>query len=139
MTLPDPPPQPPEPTRIPSTLGGLVYLGVCLVTAVGLLVVAFGPWRRGIALIGVALVIAAGMRSFLSEHDSGMLRVRSAPEISDPPQANVVAHLPDGHPVHALSGPRKGFFAIETSLKGALIRGFASAKFLVADAAGQTL
>lgn len=77
MTLPDPPPQPPEPTRIPSTLGGLVYLGVCLVTAVGLLVVAFGPWRRGIALIGVALVIAAGMRSFLSEHDSGMLRVRS--------------------------------------------------------------
>ena len=40
---------PEEPRRIPSTLGGLVYLIVVAVTAVGLLVVAFGPWRRGVA------------------------------------------------------------------------------------------
>lgn len=69
----------------------------------------------------------------------GMLRVRSEPVISDPPQANVVAHLPDGHPVRALDGPKKGFFEIETSLKGALIQGFASKKFLVDGAPNQKI
>ena len=49
-----PPPRerPQEPRRVPSTLGGLVYLIVVAVSVVGLLVVAFGPWRRGVALIG---------------------------------------------------------------------------------------
>jgi len=69
----------------------------------------------------------------------GMLRVRSEPTISDPPQANVVAHLPDGQPVRALSGPKKGFFELETSHKGALIRGFASRKFLIDDRASQKI
>lgn len=93
----------------------------------------------GEALIAQPTPVGEGGTPMKVAVSEGMLRVRSAPEISDPPQANVVAHLPDGHPVHALSGPRKGFFAIETSLKGALIRGFASAKFLVADAAGQPI
>ncbi len=69
----------------------------------------------------------------------GMLRVRSEPRISDPPQANVVAHLPDGHPVRALAGPTKGFFQIETSLNGALVQGFCSAKFLVAGPSNQKI
>ncbi|MNX52232.1 hypothetical protein D3C86_829090 [compost metagenome] len=69
----------------------------------------------------------------------GMLRVRSEPLISDPPQANVLAHLPDGHPVRAVAGPTKGFFEIETSLNGALIHGFASRKFLIDGAPGQRI
>ncbi|MBS0164324.1 MAG: hypothetical protein JSS48_17355 [Nitrospira sp.] len=64
----------------------------------------------------------------------GMLRVRREPLISTPAQANVVANLPDGHPVRALSKTAKnGFLEIETSLSGALVRGFSSKKFLVAD------
>jgi hypothetical protein len=63
----------------------------------------------------------------------GMLRVRSGPLVSEPAQANVIANLPDGHPVRALSKAAKnGFFEIETSLSGAFIQGFSSKKFLVA-------
>lgn len=61
----------------------------------------------------------------------GPLRVRSEPKISSPPTANVVAQLPDGHPVRAIDGTKvKNFIEIETSLAGAHIRGFAAAKFL---------
>jgi hypothetical protein len=63
------------------------------------------------------------------------LRLRSAPVISDPPDANVRALLPDGHPVqavgHATGNSR--FIEVETTLNGALLRGFASRKFLVPD------
>jgi hypothetical protein len=45
--------------------------------------------------------------------------------------ANVIAQLPDGHPVRAVTGNKvKNFIEIETSLSGAHIRGFASADFL---------
>ena len=38
------------------------------------------------------------------------LRVRSAPKISSPATANVIAQLPDGHPVRAITGtPVKNF------------------------------
>ncbi len=65
-----------EPRRLPSTLGGLVYLGVVAVSAVGLLIVAFGPWRRGIGVVGLGLLFGAFVRTFLSDRDAGMLRVR---------------------------------------------------------------
>ena len=65
-----------EPRRIPSTLGGLVYLIVVGVSAVGLLVVAFGPWRRGVGIIGLGLLFGALWRIFLSDNNAGMLRVR---------------------------------------------------------------
>lgn len=66
----------------------------------------------------------------------GMLRLRREPEISTPPQANVIGHLPDGQPVRALTGQAvNGFIEVETSLAGALLRGFASKKFLVPDEA----
>jgi hypothetical protein len=59
------------------------------------------------------------------------LRVRSEPKISSPPTANVIAQLPDGHPVRAVTGNPVGkFLEIETSLNGAHIRGFASTMFL---------
>jgi len=65
-----------EPRRVPSTVGGLVYLIVVGASAVGLLVVAFGPWRRGVGLIGLALLVGALMRALLRDRDAGMLRVR---------------------------------------------------------------
>jgi hypothetical protein len=65
-----------EPRRIPSTFGGAVYLVVVAVSAVGLLIVAFGPWRRGVGLIGCALLLGAVMRTLLPENNAGMLRVR---------------------------------------------------------------
>ena len=61
---------------MPSTLGGMVYLIVVAVTAVGLLIVAFGPWRRGITLIGLGLLFGALMRTLLRDRNAGMLRVR---------------------------------------------------------------
>ena len=63
--------------RYPSTFGGLVYILVVLTTLVGLGQVAIGPWRRGITLVGVALICAAAMRLVTREGDAGMLRVRS--------------------------------------------------------------
>jgi hypothetical protein len=66
------------------------------------------------------------------------LRVRSDPKISSPPSANVIAQLPDGHPVRAVTGAPVGkkFMEIETSLFGAHIRGFAATDFLDAAPAG---
>jgi hypothetical protein len=59
------------------------------------------------------------------------LRLRSYPAVSSPRTANVIAELPDGHKVRAITGTRiRGFIEVETSLNGALFRGFASAKFL---------
>lgn len=63
--------------RYPSTFGGLIYIVVVLTTMVGLSLVAFGPWRRGIALIGFSLVFAGAMRLVTKEDEAGMLRVRS--------------------------------------------------------------
>jgi hypothetical protein len=65
-----------ESRRIPSTIGGLVYLIVVAASALGLLIVAFGPWRRGVGLIGVALIVGALARAVLRDRDAGMLRVR---------------------------------------------------------------
>lgn len=65
-----------EPRRLPSTLGGMVYLLVVAASVIGLLIVAFGPWRRGVDLIGAALLVGAVMRVVLPESNAGMLRVR---------------------------------------------------------------
>ncbi|HYG07996.1 MAG TPA: SH3 domain-containing protein [Stenotrophomonas sp.] len=59
------------------------------------------------------------------------LYLRSAPRISTPPRGNVVGELPDGHAVRALDGKTvNGFIAVETSLAGALLRGWAAARYL---------
>ena len=58
----------------------------------------------------------------------GVLRLRREPRI-DP--ANVLANLPDGHIVRAVTGaPVKQFMEVETSLDGAFFRGFCSEQFL---------
>lgn len=68
---------------------------------------------------------------FVVHTELSPLRVRSAPKISSPLTANVVAQLPDGHPVRAVTGTAvRNFLEIETSLAGAHIRGFASSDFL---------
>ncbi len=67
---------PDEPRRIPSTVGGMVYLIVVATSLVGLVVVAVGPWRRGVGLIGLALLLGALARALLRDRDAGMLRVR---------------------------------------------------------------
>lgn len=73
---------------------------------------------------------ASGPRLRVKTLDN-ILRLRSAPEISTPLTANVIAQMPDGHPVRAISGRAvNGFIEIETSLNGALLRGFASARLL---------
>ncbi|MFL6106909.1 MAG: DUF3017 domain-containing protein [Marmoricola sp.] len=66
-----------ERRRRPSTVGGLVYLILVGLTIAGLCLVAFGPWRRGIALVGASFVVASGARLLLDEGEAGMLRVRS--------------------------------------------------------------
>jgi hypothetical protein len=63
--------------RHPSTFGGLIYLVVVVVTLVGLALVAFGPWRKGVAVVGFALLFASAMRLVTRESEAGMLRVRS--------------------------------------------------------------
>lgn len=74
IPVPEPLPKPRQ--RRPSTFGGAIYLVVVATTTVGLALVAFGPWRRGIALVGLGFLFAAGMRLVISDHESGMLRVR---------------------------------------------------------------
>jgi hypothetical protein len=63
--------------RHPSTFGGLVYLVVVAATGAGLAMVAFGPWRRGMSVVGVALLLASALRLVTPEQEAGMLRVRS--------------------------------------------------------------
>ncbi|GAB3992236.1 DUF3017 domain-containing protein [Nocardioides marmoraquaticus] len=66
----------PDPSRRPSTFGGVIYLGVCAVAVLALVVVALDQWRRGVTVLGVGLLVAAGARLVLSDHEAGMLRVR---------------------------------------------------------------
>jgi hypothetical protein len=61
-----------------------------------------------------------------------LLNVRREPLIPEDNEAsNVIAKLPAGHAVRAVTGKKtNGFLEIETSLYGALVRGFAFAKYL---------
>ena len=60
------------------------------------------------------------------------LRLRREPIIDKSrPNANVMAGLPDGHIVQAMTKKKtNGFLEVETSLNGAHFHGFAAAKFL---------
>jgi len=89
------------------------------------------PPPTGNAIVPPPTPVAA-TGPFLAVHTQiSPLRVRSEPKISSPPTANVIAQLPDGHPVRAVTGTKaKNFVEIETSLAGAHVRGFASADFL---------
>ena len=64
-------------------LAGLIrqlpLLGVLTVVAIGLAVVAFGYWRKGIVIVGLALLGAAVLRLMLPVRRVGFLAVRSRP------------------------------------------------------------
>ena len=70
--------------------------------------------------------------SYLVTTREGLLRLRREPLV-DPahPEVNVVARLPAGQRVTARGEPAvNGFLAVETSLCGALYRGYLSEQFL---------
>ena len=108
----------------------------------------FLKMARSVAVAGVAPVVtppplgttsvppspaaAATGPSFRVETSTTTLRLRSEARKSVPPEANVVANLPDGHIVRSFTGtPDSGFIEVEATLGGKLFRGFASAGFLV--------
>lgn len=57
-------------------VGSLVYAGMASMVAIGLGLALTGAWRTGIALTGIALVVAAGCRAVVPERMAGLLRVR---------------------------------------------------------------
>jgi hypothetical protein len=62
--------------RYPSTIGGLFYLVVLGISAVGLGIVTQGDWRLGVKWIAAALVFAAVVRLVIPAQQAGMLAVR---------------------------------------------------------------
>ena len=64
------------PLQRPKTLGGVLYFLVVAATLSGLLVVGLSSWRRGVTIVGSALLLSALARAVLGEYDAGMLRVR---------------------------------------------------------------
>jgi hypothetical protein len=74
--------RPPLYVRRP-VLAGLVrqapLLAVLVAVGIGLLEVAVDHWRRGLVVIGVALVVGGALRLFLPVRRVGFLAVRSRP------------------------------------------------------------
>ena len=64
------------PLHRPKTLGGVLYFIVVAATFSGLLVALLSSWRRGVTIVGAALLLSALARALLGEYDAGMLRVR---------------------------------------------------------------
>ena len=64
-------------------LAGLIrqlpLLAVLVVVGIGLLVVTFDHWRRGLVVVGLALIGAALLRLLLPLRRVGFLAVRSRP------------------------------------------------------------
>jgi Protein of unknown function (DUF3017) len=75
--LPDEEASEPEPRRHPSTIGGLFYLVVLGITAVGIGISWTGDWRLGVKWVGAALILGAVVRLVLPRRDAGMLAVRN--------------------------------------------------------------
>jgi hypothetical protein len=85
----------------------------------------------GVALVADATPLAATGPAMVVETMGDPLRLRSEPSISDPPEANVVGQLPNGQPVRVVDNEKTaGFLEIEASVGGALLHGFAAAKYL---------
>jgi len=65
-----------SPRRHPQTFGGGVYLLVVATASIGLLATVLGPWRTGVAWLGIAVVMGSAARLLIPERQAGMLRVR---------------------------------------------------------------
>ena len=64
-------------TRHDQPVRELPTISVLLVVLAGLAVGALGDWRAGAIVIGLALLLAAGLRLTLRERQAGFLVVRS--------------------------------------------------------------
>lgn len=62
--------------KLPRSHGSRIYLLHLMTVAVGLALVAAGPWRAGIVVIGVSFLVAAAFRLVIPLDHTGMLRVR---------------------------------------------------------------
>ena len=62
--------------RKPRTLGGAVYLAVLATAGLGLLLVAFGPWRTGLSVMGAGMLAGAVARLVIPGDRAGMLGIR---------------------------------------------------------------
>jgi hypothetical protein len=62
--------------KLPRSNGSRIYLRHLGAVAVGLVLVATGPWRAGIMVIGVSFLVAAAARTVVPLDHTGMLRVR---------------------------------------------------------------
>jgi len=63
-------------TGLPRSRGSQLYLVQLIGVAVGLALVAFGPWRAGVTTIGVTFLVGAVGRAVVPDDHTGMLRVR---------------------------------------------------------------
>lgn len=63
--------------RLPRSRGSQIYLLLLLGVVAGLMMVASGPWRAGLMVVGGTFVLAALARVLVSAEHVGMLRVRS--------------------------------------------------------------
>jgi hypothetical protein len=89
------------------------------------------PPPVGNAIVPPPTPVEASGEMLIVDTRESPLRLRSEPKISRPSGANVIGHLPDGHPVRAVTGrASRGFREVETDLAGANLRGFAFAEFL---------
>lgn len=50
---------------------------VCGIGLIGFLLVALQHWRRGTVVLGLALLVAAGLRAVIPDERAGLLAIRS--------------------------------------------------------------
>jgi hypothetical protein len=85
----------------------------------------------GNAIVLTPTPVTATGPAFVVDTKLAIARLRSEPKVPFPPGKNVIAQLPDGHPVRAVTGRKvNNFLEVETSLSGAHLRGFVMAKLL---------
>jgi Protein of unknown function (DUF3017) len=77
MTLPQKPPLYVRRPFLAGLIRQLPLLAAILVVGAGLVLVTFGYWRRGLVVIGLALIGAALLRLLLPVRRVGLLAVRS--------------------------------------------------------------
>jgi hypothetical protein len=89
---------------------------------------------QGEAIVPPPSPVTATGRTWRVDTRIATLRLRREPRISRPATANVIGELPDGHPVRAVTDREEnGFLEVETSLAGALLRGYAHTDYLKPD------
>ncbi|MET0468761.1 MAG: DUF3017 domain-containing protein [Aeromicrobium sp.] len=62
--------------KLPRSHGSRIYLLHLVAVAVGLGLIAVGPWRVGVLVIGASFLVAAACRMVVPLDHTGMLRVR---------------------------------------------------------------